>query len=66
MKQIKAYREQNLHPKRHQNLDQNVLSRDGWDRFGVIWAKNPKSGFDLLVPATNNRPARPDCQRRRI
>ena len=40
-------------------------SDDPWDAYGVIWAKSPFKGFDLLVPATNkfNPPARPDSLR---
>lgn len=57
------YRGERLHQRDHQRLHQRVHPVDPWDRYGVIWAKNPFKGFDLLVLRTNP-PARPDCQRR--
>lgn len=63
MRKINAHRGLNLHQKRHQNLNQNVHSLKGWDRYGVVWAKNPNKGFDLLVLTTNNHPPATDSRR---
>ena len=66
MIKITANRGLNLHQKRHQNHDQNNHSQKGWDRYGVVWAKDPFKGFDLLVLATNNHPPATDSRRCRI
>ncbi len=46
----------NLHMNLQANLHMNLHPSDPWDRYGVIWAKQAFKGFDLLVPATNNKP----------
>ncbi len=59
----RSNKNKSLHQRHHLNHDQTLHSVAPWDRYGVVWATEPFKGFDLLVLATNNHPARPDCRR---